>query len=55
VSSRFTDDLDLVAPGEYVPTTVQTLLAQLHLEKSSRKQQEAGIRDWLTKNPLAAR
>jgi hypothetical protein len=49
--SRFWDDLDLVAPDDYVPTIVQTLLAHLHLEDAPRSQQEAAIRAWLKTHP----
>lgn len=49
--SRFTDDLDLVKPEDYVPTTVQTLLAHLHLEDVPRERQETAIRDWLETHP----
>ncbi|MEB3048912.1 hypothetical protein KV112_04010 [Mycolicibacter sp. MYC123] len=47
MTSRFSDDLHLVAPEDYVPGTVQALLAHLHLENASRHQQEDGIRGWL--------
>lgn len=49
--SRFWDDIDLVAPEDYEPTAVQTLLDYLHLEDGTRQQQETGIRDWLKDHP----
>lgn len=45
--SRFSDDVDLVAPNEYVPTTAVTLLAHLHLTDAPRPRQEAAIADWI--------
>jgi hypothetical protein len=45
--SRFCDNVDLVAPEDYMPTTVQTLLAHSRLEGASTSQQESGIRAWL--------
>lgn len=50
--SRFWDDLDLIAPEDYVPTMAQTLLAHLHLHDAPREQQEAGISDWIKTHPV---
>lgn len=47
MTSRFSDNLNLVAPEGYVPATVQALLAHLHLENASAARQEDGIRGWL--------
>lgn len=52
--SRFSDDLDLVNPEDYVPTSVQALLAHLHLHDAPRAEQETAIRDWLQTHPAAA-
>jgi hypothetical protein len=49
--SRFTDNLSLVAHEDYVPNSVQNLLAWLHLEQAPRDQREAAIRDWLEAHP----
>lgn len=49
--SRFWDDLDLIAPQDYVPTTAQELLAHLRLEDAPRATQEAAVRDWLKNHP----
>lgn len=49
--SRFWDDPGLVAPDDYVPTTVQALLAYLHLDDASRPEQESAIREWLKTHP----
>jgi hypothetical protein len=51
VSERFSDNLSLVPPEQYEPTSVQTLLDWLHLEDAPRGQQEAGIREWLNQHP----
>jgi hypothetical protein len=45
--SRFTDDLNLIAPTDYIPTSAQALLLHLHLEDAPRTQQETAIRTWL--------
>lgn len=45
--SRFLDDLALAAPEEYVPATVQSLLAWLQIKEAPRSQQESAIREWL--------
>ncbi|TDO18142.1 hypothetical protein EV580_1324 [Mycobacterium sp. BK086] len=47
MSERFSDNLDLVAPADYVPTSALALLNHLHLDDADRARQEAGIRDWL--------
>ena len=49
--SRFTDDLDLVAPQDYVPTSVHTLLAWLHLKDAPRSRQVAGMLEWFVEHP----
>lgn len=51
MSERFSDDLDLVAPEDYAPTSVHDLLHYLHLETESRQCQESAVRDWLRKQP----
>ncbi|MCB9440933.1 MAG: hypothetical protein H6523_11900 [Mycolicibacterium sp.] len=45
--NRFTDDVGLVAPEDYVPTSVQALLPHLGLQDAPRSRQESGIRTWL--------
>lgn len=48
---RFTDELGLVDPGQYVPATVQELLIHLKLEDAPRPRQEAAIVGWLKTHP----
>ncbi|MCB0948316.1 MAG: hypothetical protein KDB44_03390 [Mycobacterium sp.] len=45
--SRFTDDLDLVAREDYVPTTVNALLKRAGLTGAPRAKQAEAIRAWL--------
>lgn len=51
MSSRFSDDLDLVAPEDYVPTTLHALLMHLHVSDAARDVQEAAVRGWLQDHP----
>ena len=44
---KFDDDLHLVEPSEYVPTTVLALLRQADLADAPRTEQAAAIRTWL--------
>lgn len=49
--SRFSDDLELVAPQDYVPTSLPALLRHLHIEQAPRSKQEAAVRSWLKEHP----
>lgn len=51
MTSRFSDDLDLLAPGDYVPTTLHPLLMHLHVSNAERDVQEAAVRGWLQDHP----
>ena len=51
MTSRFSDDLDLVAPGDYVPATLHALLMHLHVSDAERDVQEAAVRGWLHGHP----
>lgn len=44
---KFDDDLHLVEPSEYVPTTVRALLRHADVANAPRAEQAAAIRTWL--------
>lgn len=44
---KFDDDLHLVEPSAYVPTTVQALLHHVGASDAARAEQAAAIRTWL--------
>lgn len=51
MTSRFWDDLNLVAPEDYVPATLHALLRHLHVSEAAREVQEAAVRGWLEDHP----